>query len=197
MVVDKKKTSQNAPMEVIEWIDNKVSNTIEEVSKFFSKDRGDLSVYPTVVYSLSKDNYTDLSKRQFTKDTVLQALQRFQYLIMVLNEYEVTAPSKELFCSFIGWSTSAYESILNSDGELKEAIEIVEDYLVDVSMTMAQNKRITASVAKFRNQVSGKHGHSLVTKKEEHEVQKADYRKSRDVLEAELEKLKLGNKKAE
>ena len=156
MVVDKKKTSQNAPMEVIEWIDNKVSNTIEEVSKFFSKDRGDLSVYPTVVYSLSKDNYTDLSKRQFTKDTVLQALQRFQYLIMVLNEYEVTAPSKELFCSFIGWSTSMYESILNSDGELKEAIEIVEDYLVDVSMTMAQNKRITASVAKFRNQVSGK-----------------------------------------
>lgn len=197
-MAEDKNASQIGSNDVTQWLEGKVYNAIDEVKLFISNKGADLvkySIYPMVVYCLSKDNYNvDLSTRQFDKDTILFALSKFQYLIMRLNSYAVIAPSKELFCSFLGWSTTTYENVLKSDGELHDVIEIVDDYIIDVTMSMAQTGDIQTNIAKFRNQVAGKHGHSLVTKKEEHEVNKADYRKSRDVLEAELEKLRLQNK---
>lgn len=196
-----KKASEEPTMDIIKWLDKKIEETLNELEKQIkasleeNKKKKLKTIYPKVFYLLSKDNnLSELENREFTNDVVFQALKKFQYLIMKLNDIETVVPSRELFCNFIGWSTNFFAQALDDSSSIKESVSMVEDYLIDLSLSLAQERTISPNIAKFRNQVSGTHGHSLVTKKEETEVKKFENRKTKEALQKELEELRAANK---
>lgn len=186
--------------DIISIVDKKIEQVFLEIESDKSlvkklksaKLNKTVSIYPIVSYILSNDNsLCSMKERKFDAEIIYQVLIKFKYFIMKLSQYQTVIPTRELFCMFIGWNTSIYQSMVDDEGEVGEVMNMVEDYIIDFNMSEAQKKNINASVTKFRTQVSGKHGHSQVTKKEEIIQNRSDNRKDKDQLEAELEKLKI------
>lgn len=183
---------------ILDICDKKIEQTLELVKnnedlvkRLYDKKDKEASIYPIVAYVLNKDNsLKNMKERQFDNETIYQVLLKFQFFIMMLAEYQTIVPTRELFCMFIGWNTALYQELAESESDVQEVINLVEDYILDFNMSAAQNGQLNANLTRFRTQISGKHGHSQVTKKEENMQNRSDARKDKEQLARELEEIK-------
>lgn len=194
---DNKKQNKSA---LIQWVDRKCETISKELANLFRNEINENgSVHPIITEIISCDNDFDSTRyRDFSNgNEVIYCFRIFQALISRINRYTFFLPTKENFCMFMGWTAKTYQRMMNeSSEEVKEAMEVVNDYLVEAMLSAGMQGKTSASLTKFRTQVAGEHGLSLVTEKEKNQqTRQADSMLSKDELLKKLES--LGAKKTD
>lgn len=103
------------------------------------------------MYSLisRQDHYA--IRKIYTTDEILFAFQAFQGLVNRINEKVLFVPTINVFCGYLGVSTTTYKSWLASgDEDRRELMQIIDDYLADVALSLAQNRKIDGLVTMYR-----------------------------------------------
>ncbi|WP_195395334.1 hypothetical protein [Holdemania sp. 1001302B_160321_E10] len=189
-------------MNLLEWITKKYNRIISDLNRDildsekmkarFANDDG-VNIYPIVAYIFNKDNnLSEMADRSFTNPEEIDfCLKKYQEIMYMLNKEINFVPTKENFCQFMGWTAEVYNQNLNSDADdIRAVMQMVEDYLIDSQLSAGQGGVTKANLTKFRTQVSGNNGHSLVTQKEANEDNRFKARfKPADQLERELKNL--------
>lgn len=185
-------------MNTLEWIEDK-ANIIEiQLEDFFEENKDRLlmiNTYPIICNFLNINNdIEDLDKRSFDDHNILfKALMRYQKIISKINLDVVFIASKENFCMFMGWTAKFYNDMLeNTNEDIKAMMEMINDYIIDSQLSAGQRGFIKANLTKFRAQTAGKHGHALITQKEQLSTEnKGDKLRSKEELIAELKGMGL------
>ena len=125
-----------------------VSQKKQELAEALAK-KGSLDY--AKIYSLISKNETFASRKGYSNDELLFAFQQFKELVNMILEKENFVPSKALFSSFIGVSTSTYDSWLRSnDEQRREVVQMIDDYIADVMLGMAQTRKIDSYTSIYR-----------------------------------------------
>ncbi len=83
----------------------------------------------------------------------------YQEAMTVINKKQVFPPTKKNFCAFAGISSSTYDAYLRSPDDAKrEVMLMIDDYITDTTLTLAQNGKIREITTMFR----GKTEHGMV-----------------------------------
>ncbi len=83
----------------------------------------------------------------------------YQEAMTVINKRQIFPPTKKNFCAFAGISSSTYDTYLRSPDEAKrEVMLMIDDYITDTTLTLAQNGKIREITTMFR----GKTEHGMV-----------------------------------
>ena len=99
-----------------------------------------------------------------TADQLMRLFSDFLELVSWLNEYGTFIPSKQIFSAFSGISSTAYTYLMtDGDGEQKEAILAVENFLVDMNMEAASQGMAKERTTEFRMKARGSAGHGIRT----------------------------------
>lgn len=188
--------------DLIKWVDVKCKKMSEAFSELFKDQLTDeASLHPIITEILSYDNDFDSTRyRDFSKGSeVVYCFRLYQSLMSKINRHTFFLPTKENFCMFMGWTSKAYQRMLNdSSEEVKEAMEIVNDYLVEAMLSAGMSGKTSPTLTKFRTQVAGEHGLSLVTEKEKASQSKqTDTMLSKEELIKNLEALGFQHKKTD
>ena len=147
----------------IEWLDTKAKNVIEVMLTYCEK--GKVS-YPVFAHTISS---TDETKQQmkWNADTIDHGIKKYKEILFKINLEVSVAPSVESFCSFLGWNARKYKELLNaSNSDIYPSMTMINDYILDCQLSMAQNGQIKGNMTQFRAQVAGEHGAGLMTQRE-------------------------------
>lgn len=83
----------------------------------------------------------------------------YQEAMTVINKKQTFPPTKKNFCAFAGISSSTYDTYLRSPEDAKrEVMLMIDDYITDTTLTLAQNGKIREITTMFR----GKTEHGMV-----------------------------------
>ena len=135
--------------EILEARKNEVISMIEQkVSMPYSSIYNVLSKTP---------NYA--VRKSYTNDELLICFNEFKAVIDLINTKKQFVPSKNLFCAYIGVSTSTYDGwLMSNSDDRREIMQMIDDYIADVMLTSAQNKQTDAYVSVYR----GKSQHKII-----------------------------------
>lgn len=97
-----------------------------------------------------------------TQEQLKSVYIEFLDLVEWLQEFCVFAPSKQIFCSFAGISNNNYNWLiqLGSD-EQKEIMDMIDTYIIDISIEQAQTGGAKENTTKFRMKAK-QIGHNIV-----------------------------------
>ena len=99
---------------------------------------------------LSQKNTIGLSPKYSTTELAI-LFDYYKQFIQKINEKTPYIPTKEDFCSFAGVSTVTYNNWKQSDDvERREIMQKIDDYLVDIHLSMAQRGDIREISTIFR-----------------------------------------------
>ena len=99
---------------------------------------------------LSQKNTVGLSPKYSTTELAI-LFDYYKQFIQEINKKTSYIPTKEDFCSFAGISTSVYNNWKQSeDAERREIMQKIDDYLVDIHLSMAQRGDIREISTIFR-----------------------------------------------
>ena len=185
----KKQMQNNTPTKstLIQWIDEKAKKMNEALKEVFTLDEN-CNYHLVIIEIMSYDNDFDSTRtRDFNSgQEVLYCFRLFQALIGKINRHMTFIPTKENFCMFMGWTAKTYQRMVSeSSDEVKEAMEVVNDYLVEAMLSAGMSGKTNTTITKFRSQVAGEHGLNLVTEKE-----KASQNKQTDTMLSKEELIK-------
>lgn len=100
--------------------------------------------------------------QSLTKEQLKSVYIEFLDLIDWLQDYCVFAPSKQIFCSFIGIADNNYNWLMQyGSQEQKEIMQMIDNYIVDLSLEQAQQGRAKETTTKFRMKAR-QIGHAIV-----------------------------------
>lgn len=184
-----------------EWIDYKYTVVKKNVDDFFitkgnDEKINDINIHPIFCCYLALENdYKKMSEREFNEpEEVLHCLVKFQEIIAHINEKCVFVPSREIFCMFMGWTAQIYYRMLTeSTSEIKQTMQMIEDYIIESQLSASQRGFIKANITKFRAQVASAHGHGLVTQKEQN-MENNKKEKLKDIEELKKDLINMGVK---
>lgn len=129
------------------------------------------------------DNILCLPK--YTAEQMQIMFEAFRKMMIKINEKITYAPTKKMFCSFIGISTATYTKYLNQgDAEMREIMLQVEDYVTDMQLSLAQNGQIKEITTIFRSK--SEHG---MAEAQAPQVVKHEYDIDLDKIKQNLNKL--------
>lgn len=99
---------------------------------------------------LSQKNVVGLSPKYSTTELAI-LFEYYKQFIQEINKKTSYIPTKEDFCSFAGVSTTTYNNWKQSeDFERREIMQKIDDYLVDIHLSMAQRGDIKEISTIFR-----------------------------------------------
>ena len=99
---------------------------------------------------LSQKSIVGLSPKYNTTELAI-LFDYYKQFIQQINEKTSYIPTKEDFCSFAGISTNVYNNWKQSeDAERREIMQKIDDYLVDIHLSMAQRGDIREISTIFR-----------------------------------------------
>ena len=99
---------------------------------------------------LSQKNTVGLSPKYSTTELAI-LFDYYKQFIQEINKKTPYIPTKEDFCSFAGISTTVYNNWKQSeDVERREIMQKIDDYLVDIHLSMAQRGDIREISTIFR-----------------------------------------------
>lgn len=197
-----KKSKQTDKSNLIKWVDAKCKRMSDAFSELFKERLTDeASLHPIITEILSFDNDFDYTRyRDFSDgNEVIYCFRIYQSLMSKINRHTFFLPTKENFCMFMGWTSRTYQRMMiDSSDEVKEAMEVVNDYLVESMLSAGMQGKTSATLTKFRSQVAGEHGLSLVTEKEKsQQTKQTDTMLSKDELLKKLESFGLQNRQTD
>lgn len=186
-------SENNIKTEIVEivtfekWLETKCDEIEAELNKLFSEEKTIRFIYPEIIRILKIKN----NERRMISETgsdIESALDRFQDIIAIINKNVVLVPEIENFSTFMGWSSRKFKQMINSsDEEIREAMELVDDYIFACQYNAGQLGILKGNLTKFRSQLAGTHGQGLVTSKESNDINKnAKQEKTREQLLKEL-----------
>ena len=127
---------------ILEAKTNALIEMLEDKSKKFT--------YPEMYSLISRQDHYAIRK-VYTTDELLFAFQHFQGLVNRINEKVQFVPTINVFCGYLGVSTSTYKSWLSSsDLDRRELMQIIDDYLADVALSLAQSRKLDGLVTMYR-----------------------------------------------
>lgn len=107
---------------------------------------------------ISQKNVIGLSPK-YNNTEIAILFDYYKQFIDQINEKQRYIPTKGDFCSFVGISTTQYDNWKQSDDtERREIMQMIDDYIVDLNLTSAQNGDIKEISTMFRGKVE----HGLV-----------------------------------
>lgn len=182
-------------MNTLEWLEDKTNLIMMALDDFFTEYKDKyllMNNYPIIcdMFNSNNDLYAIKNRTFDDPDVLYKALISYQKIISTINLKQVVfVPSKENFCMFLGWTTKFYNEMLeNSSENIKAVMDMINDYIIDAQLSAGQKGFLKANLTKFRAQVAGEHGNSLVTQKEQYEMSgNKNTLKSKEQLIAELE----------
>jgi hypothetical protein len=125
-----------------------ISQKKQELAEALSKKGG---LEYARIYSLISKNDFNLARKSYSNEELFFALGQFKEMVNMILEKENFTPSKALFCAFIGVSTSTYDSWLRSnDEQRREVVQMIDDYIADVMLGMAQTRKIDSYTSIYR-----------------------------------------------
>lgn len=75
----------------------------------------------------------------------------YKQFIEQINKVQTYLPTKKNFCSFAGISSKTYDHYMQSDdAERREIMQMIDDYITDITLTSAQNGEIKEITTIFR-----------------------------------------------
>lgn len=99
---------------------------------------------------LSQKNIVGISPKYSTTELAI-LFEYYKQFIQQINEKTSYIPTKEDFCSFAGISTTVYNNWKQSDdAERREIMQKIDDYLVDIHLSMAQRGDVREISTIFR-----------------------------------------------
>lgn len=76
----------------------------------------------------------------------------YKQFIEQINKVQTYLPTKKNFCSFAGISSNTYNNYMQADdAERREIMQIIDDYITDITLTSAQNGEIKEITTIFRS----------------------------------------------
>ena len=97
-----------------------------------------------------------------TKEQLMTVYTDFLDLVEWLQDYCVFAPSRQVFCTFAGIADSNYNWLLQyGTQEQKEIMDMINNYIIDISLEQAQQGNAKETTTKFRMQAKTI-GHAVV-----------------------------------
>lgn len=183
---------------VTDFIEAKTANIKMNLDEFFNtpeaqKRLQSMYAHPIICKIMLEDNdYDDISEREFNDSSeVLKCFTAYIDIIATINMKVAFIPSKENFCMFMGWTTNIYDGLISESSEdIKSAMKMVNDYILESQIAAGQLGFASSSLTKFKAQVAGEHGFSLVTQKEQNEEDRKQGKlKSKEELYLELQKM--------
>lgn len=83
----------------------------------------------------------------------------YRNFICEINKIARYIPSKKNFCGFASISSSTYDNyLINGDSQKIEVMRMIDDYITDISLSLAQSKEIDNATTIFRSKAE----HGLV-----------------------------------
>lgn len=97
-----------------------------------------------------------------TKEQLMSVYTDFLDLVEWLQDYCVFAPSRQVFCTFAGIADSNYNWLLQyGTQDQKEIMDMINNYIIDISLEQAQQGNAKETTTKFRMQAKTV-GHAVV-----------------------------------
>ncbi|MEG0409004.1 MAG: hypothetical protein RR623_09035, partial [Bacilli bacterium] len=163
---------------LVKWVDEKTSIIITTLEAFFAdkkyiKKLATMNLHPFFINLLSKNNdYGNMERRTFNEpEEVLHCLECYQQIMARINLEYILVPSKENFCNFMGWTTKIYSNVLlDSTSDIRDVMSMVDDFIIESQFNAGMSGFAKANLSKTRLQTSGEHGSSLVTQKEQSDI---------------------------
>ena len=96
---------------------------------------------------------------KYTTEELTIIFDYYQEAMTEINKKQIYPPTKKNFCAFAGISSSTYDSYLRSpDDEKREVMLMIDDFITDNTLTLAQTGKIKEITTMFR----GKTEHGMV-----------------------------------
>lgn len=111
----------------------------------------------------------------------------YRDFISEINTVTRYIPTKKNFCAFANMSSSTYETYL-TDGDMQriETMKMIDDYITDISLTLAQNREIDNVTTMFRSKTE--HGMVEATApiviRKEHDINLGEIKQQLNALKA-------------
>ena len=186
--------------DLIKWLDEKTSYIDNEIKELFEKFKSEnksfenSNTHPIYcnILSYGNDNFEMLGKRDFEDENdLVKCFREFQKIMAMINVEDIFVPSIESFCMFMGWTANVYkQTLLNASPQIMDVMKMIDDYIIESQLSAGQLGFAKANITKFRTQVAGEHGSSLVTQKDQNlEDRTTKKLKDRNQLQKELESM--------
>lgn len=125
-----------------------LSEKTEEVVNILSDSK---TMSYAKLYSIISRSDKFAIRKIYSNDEILIAFREFQRVVNQINDKIQFVPTINIFCAYIGVSTSTYKSWLASnDEERREVVQMIDDYLADVALSLAQNRKLDGLVTMYR-----------------------------------------------
>lgn len=192
-LADKKETVKEKQQQLVEL----KAKLIEEEFKDNFKDYMEQRLFDLKykLKHLDKENYLSLMEidsllrnksivgntTTYSTEELEIAFKYYRDFIIAINKENIDyVPSKKNFSAFIGISSATYDAYMESqDASKAEIMKVIDDYISDIQLTLAQNGRIKEISTIFR----GKTEHKMVEA-----TAPIVFRREEDINYAEMEK---------
>ena len=164
---DKKREKQmlinDMKNEYLEEYKNNLPNILNEricqlAEKLHTTERGRTLSELEINHLLRKGNNVTKTVK-YSADELKIVFDYYQEAMIEINKKQVYPPSKKNFCAFAGMSSASYESYIRSaDEDKREIMQMIDDFITDNALTLAQNGKIKEITTLFR----GKTEHGMV-----------------------------------
>lgn len=94
----------------------------------------------------------------YTAEELNVVYESYLKFMNAVNQKSTYLPTKQNFCGFAGITTTQYDKYLTSgNDDMREAIQRIEDFITDTSLSMAQAKTIDNVTTIFRAKTEHKY----------------------------------------
>lgn len=148
--------------ECLEEYKNNLPNVLDErinilVEKLHLTERGKSMSELEINHLLRGNNITKRVK--YTADELGVIFEYYQEVMIEINKKQIFPPTKKNFCAFAGMSSSNYDAYMRcADEDKREIMQMIDDFITDNTLTLAQNGKIKEITTMFR----GKTEHGMV-----------------------------------
>lgn len=116
------------------YMDNKLSEIVDKLNEI----KGGMSTVE-IKSLLTLENTVGRSPKYSNTELAI-LFDYYKKFIQAINRKQRFLPTKNNFCSFIGISSKTYDVYRGSDDEeRREIMQMIDDYIVDLQLTSAQN----------------------------------------------------------
>lgn len=88
----------------------------------------------------------------YSAEELAMVFDYYREFISEINKVVRYIPSKKNFCGFAKMSSSTYDSyLINGDSQRIEIMKMIDDYITDIALTLAQHREIDNATTMFRS----------------------------------------------
>lgn len=111
----------------------------------------------------------------------------YRNFVAEINTVTRYVPTKKNFCAFANMSSATYDNyLIEGDAQRIETMKMIDDYITDISLTLAQNHEVDNVTTIFRSKTEHKmvEATAPIVVKTEHEINLNEIKQQINALKA-------------